>query len=108
MRIIKNDEEIILLKLADNSLVNYVRANLKDFIDDGFYTKIDSVWCYLDEFTNEYILLDEKEVRELRNYLNAPSPKEEEIYSQFNNKDISREETVKQLGELRLNRFIEA
>ena len=107
-RIIKNDEEIILLKLADNSLVNYVRANLKDFIDDGFYTKIDSVWCYLDELANEYILLNEKEIKELRDYLNAPSPKEEEIYSQFNNKDISREETIKQLGELRLNRFVEA
>ena len=113
-RSIANDDDIVVLKLADSTLAAYVRLNLKDFLTPeesegscSFYTITDTCWCYLDRNTNSYKVMSDEEVAELRKYFNAKSESEELIYSQFKDKTISRSEAVSQLGELRLNRFAE-
>lgn len=48
-RIIFVDNEIQALNLKLSTITTYVRSNLREMVEQGYYCKKDYRWCYLDE-----------------------------------------------------------
>lgn len=99
--------EIKELKLS--TLKIYVREELKELVLSQKFKKEDYQWCYLDKTKNQYILMTQQEIEELRFFFN---PKyaleiEEKLLVMFQEKEISEQEFRKELGDLRASLYIE-
>lgn len=108
-RLIKVDGDIQVLNWELSTLTVYARAELKALVDAGLYIREDYRWCYLDEKTNTYILMSDEEVAELRSYFSeenkAISAEEEELWSNYKDRIITREEFKNKLCDIRCNCF---
>lgn len=106
-RIIKVDNEIQALDLQLSTLTNYTRVQLKQLVDNGYYVRDDYRWCYLDKKVNKYILMNNEEVSELRSYFknSANLAKEEEVHSLMQQRVISSNDAINEIGKLRIDSF---
>ena len=106
-RIIKVDNEIQALDLQLSTLTNYTRVQLKELVDNGYYIRDDYRWCYLDKRVNKYILMSDEEVSELRSYFknSVNLAKEEEVHSLMQQRVISFNDAINEIGKLRINSF---
>lgn len=106
-RIIKVDNEIQALDLQLSTLTNYTRAQLKELVDNGYYIRDDYKWCYLDKEVNKYILMNDGEVSELRSYFknSVNLAKEEEVHSLMQQRIISSNDAINEIGKLRIDSF---
>lgn len=106
-RIIKVDDEIKALDWQFSTLTVYTRESLKTMIETGEYVRSDYQWCYLDKVANKYILMSEEEVAELREYFNlfskAQNEQEENAWSNYKQKLITKKELIENLGEMRFS-----
>lgn len=107
-RIIKVEDEIIVLDLQLSTLTVYVRDELRELINRGEYIKSDFRWCYLEPKQNKYILMSDEEVKELRNFFSESEDilKEEKVFSEYSSGDKGYQESSQALGELKINSFI--
>lgn len=106
-RIIKVDNEIQALDLQLSTLTNYTRVQLKELVDNGYYVRDDYRWCYLDKKVNKYILMNDEEVSELRSYFknSVNLAKEEEVHSLMQQRVISSNDAINEIGKLRIDSF---
>lgn len=106
-RIIKVDNEIQALDLQLSTLTNYTRVQLKELVDNGYYVRDDYRWCYLDKRVNKYILMSDEEVSELRSYFKNSTnlAKEEEVHSLMQQRIISSNDAINEIGKLRIDSF---
>lgn len=106
-RIIKVDNEIQALDLQLSTLTNYTRVQLKELVDNGYYVRDDYRWCYLDKRVNKYILMSDEEVSELRSYFKNSTnlAKEEEVHSLMQQRIISSNDAISEIGKLRIDSF---
>lgn len=106
-RIIKVDNEIQALDLQLSTLTNYTRVQLKELVDNGYYIRDDYRWCYLDKRVNKYILMSDEEVSELRSYFKNSMnlAKEEEVHSLMQQRIISSNDAINEIGKLRIDSF---
>lgn len=108
-RIIIVNGEIQALNLKLSTLTVYVRDELKELVESGYYVREDYRWCYLDKEKNQYVLMDEKEIERLRSYFHTreSDEQEENIWSCQEQGGITLEEAEKAVGELRRGNFIQ-
>lgn len=106
-RIIKIDNEIQALDLQLSTLTNYTRVQLKELVESGYYVRDDYRWCYLDKKVNKYILMSDEEVSELRSYFknSVNLAKEEEVHSLMQQRIISSNDAINEIGKLRIDSF---
>lgn len=107
--VISERTDIEVYDLSLDTIIVYTRANLKELVEDGFYTKVDPRWCRRDKYTNKYYLLSDEQVAELREYFKAAYQETEDvddaIWSQYKEKRISRKKAAELLGDLKLNSY---
>lgn len=108
-RIIIVDGEIQALNLQLSTLTVYVRDELKSLVKAGYYKRDDYKWCYLDKKKNQYILMSENEIKQLRSYFHTRQAEEEEenILSCQEQGGMTQEEADKAVAELRKSNFIQ-
>lgn len=108
-RIIQVDNEIRALDWTLSSLTVYTRENLKELIESGEYVRDDYRWCYLDKKNNKYHLMSDEEVSELRKYFSDKNKSyqedEENIWSNYKQRIITKQELIDGLGEMSMNCF---
>lgn len=106
-RIIKIDNEIQALDLQLSTLTNYTRVQLKELVESGYYVRDDYRWCYLNKKVNKYILMSDEEVSELRSYFknSVNLAKEEEVHSLMQQRIISSNDAINEIGKLRIDSF---
>lgn len=107
-RIIIVDNEIEALNLQLSTLTNYTRIELRELVDKGYYLRTDYEWCYLDKEENKYVLMNEKQIEELRSYFKNNSKnlaKEEEVYSLLKEKTITSDKAFEEIGKIRVDSF---
>lgn len=107
--IISEYKDIEVYDLSLDTTIVYTRANLKELIEDGFYIKADPRWCRRDKDINKYFLLSDEQVAELREYFKVAYKETEDIdddiWSQYKEKRISRKKAAELLGDLKLNSY---
>lgn len=108
-RIIYTEKGIYGLNLALSTLKVYVREQLKELVHKGYYDKGEYEWCYLDSEKNVYILMSKEEIEDLKNYFinKELTEQETEIWSKYSEKEITYEDAVNQVGQIRYGNFIE-
>lgn len=108
-RIIIVDGEIQALDWKLSTLTVYVRDELHDMIQDGYYTLMDYQWCYLNRDLNQYILMPEEDVKILRTYFQTKEllEAEENILSAAEQGSISKEACNSSIVELRKDNFVQ-
>lgn len=77
-RIIIVNGEIQALNWQLSTLTVYVRDELRELVEKGYYSRSDYRWCYLDESKNQYVLMDEEDIGRLRKYFHTKESDEEE------------------------------
>lgn len=106
-RIICVDDDIQAFNWELSTLTVYTREELKALVDSGEYIRDDYRWCYLDKATNKYVLMSDEEVAELRQnfstFKNEEIEVEENAWSQYKQKIITKQQLITALGEMRLN-----
>lgn len=110
-RILNEKEDIKIYDLSLDTITGYVRVNLKELLQDGFYQKSDYQWCCLKKDTQEYELLSEENIKELRSYFNdfysSNEEEVEKIWAEYNEGNIALNEAKEKIGQYRLNSFAE-
>lgn len=103
-RIISVDAAIVPLDLRLSTLTVYTRDNLQKLVDEGYYYKLKSNWCYLDKKYNIYREMTEEQIAELRSYFSLYSNEnyaaKESIWEMYTNKELSEKETNEALGQI--------
>lgn len=109
-RIIIVDEEIKALNLKLSTVTIYVRDNLKEMLEKGLYIKDDYRWCYLDKKADQYVLMSDSQVKELRSFFkesyNALLEQQENILTERKEGTITREEANSLIGEMQYKNFV--
>lgn len=108
-RIICIEDDIQVLDLKLSTITVYTRSNLKELLNQGYYELEDYRWCYLDKQDNKYVVMLDKQIKELRSYFsdyhNLNKEEQEDIYSQIQQGLISKQEGQARLGENVCNGF---
>lgn len=99
-RIIFVDNEIQALNLKLSTITTYVRSNLREMVEQGYYCKKDYRWCYLDEKAQVYKLMNEEEVAELRGYFKLANSEAEELYARYSDGEYTLKVYYENLGEV--------
>lgn len=107
-RIIIVDGEIQALNYKLSTLTIYVRDELRNLVESGYYQRGDYRWCYLDKDKNQYVLMSDEDVKRLREYFHTRESDEEEenILSAKEQGSISALEANEALNDLRQDAFI--
>lgn len=109
-RIIELEPSIEVYDLTLNTIISYTRVRLKELVEDGYYTKTNEAWCYLDYDCNKYILLSEEQVLELKSFFQQTYSKEmdeaDKIYGQYRTKEITHKQMVEALGNMQVNSYV--
>lgn len=108
-RIIMVDGEIQALDLQLSTLKVYVREQLKELVNIGYYVKDDYKWCYLDKLRNKYVLMNKKEIENLRTYFKTRDSidQEADIWAKQKEGELTKQEAYEQVGEIRYHSFLE-
>lgn len=103
-RIIFIEDEIQALDLELSTVTNYVRANLRELVEEGYYVKSDYQWCFLDKISNVYKVMTKKDIETLRSYFHRESIQDqtENIYTQQQEGDISIQEAERKIGKIEM------
>lgn len=107
-RIIFVDNEIQTLGWAFSTLEVYVREELKQMVEAGYYIKEDYRWCYLNKERNCYELLEDEDVKRLRSFFQTRDDveQEENIWSNLEQGHISQQEASEAVSKLRKDAFM--
>lgn len=108
-RIIIVDGKIQALGLQLTTLKVYVRDNLRELLEQGYYVKTDYRWCYLDKKQNKYLLMTDDDIKVLRSYFHTKEQDEaeENIWTKVEEGEIKLKEAEVAVGKLRINGFIQ-
>lgn len=108
-RIIVINGEIQALNWQLSTLTVYVRDELKELVQKGYYQRNDYRWCYLDKEKNQYVLMSNDEVERLRSYFRTreTDETEENILSAQEQGSISQEEANNRIANLRRSAFMQ-
>ena len=108
-RIIMVDGEIQALDLQLSTLKVYVREQLKELIEKGYYIKDDYKWCYLDRIKNKYVLMTDSEIKNLYSYFKTRESIEEEsiIWAKVNEGELDADAAYEKVGKMRYAFFLE-
>lgn len=108
-RIIMVDGEIQALDLQLSTLKVYVREQLKDLVNIGYYVKDDYRWCYLDKLRNKYVLMTKKEIDELKSYFETQNSidQEADIWAKQKEGEYTQQEAYEKVGQIRYHSFLE-
>lgn len=107
-RIIYVNGEIQALNLELSTLSVYVREQLRELVDKGYYLKEDYRWCVLDKKLNKYNLMSDKEIERLRSffYTRQDEEAEENILAEQEEGNLSVEEATQAIGELMMDAYM--
>lgn len=108
-RIIMVDGKIQALDLQLSTLKVYVREQLKDLVNIGYYVKDDYRWCYLDKLRNKYVLMTKKEIDELKSYFETQNSidQEADIWAKQKEGEYTQQEAYEKVGQIRYHSFLE-
>lgn len=108
-RIIIINGEIQALNWQLSTLTVYVRDELKELVQKGYYQRNDYRWCYLDKEKNQYVLMSDDEIERLRSYFRTreTDETEENILSAQEQGSISQEEANSCIAALRRSAFMQ-
>lgn len=106
-RIIIVDGEIEALNLQLSTLTNYTRVQLRKLVESGYYFRTDYQWCYLDKDKNQYILMTETQIKELRSFFDESRDieKEEQYMADFKEHLLTTDQITEILGKLKIKSF---
>lgn len=107
-RIISVEGEIQALDLKLSTITCYTRVNLKELVEQGYYTKTDYRWCYLDPNKNAYVLMSNEEVETLRGMFNFSIniKEEEDLLTELKEGNITQQEAYMRIGAEKNKRFL--
>lgn len=103
------DGEIQALDLQLSTLKVYVREQLKNLVNIGYYVKDDYRWCYLDKLRNKYVLMTKKEIDELKSYFETQNSidQEADIWAKQKEGEYTQQEAYEKVGQIRYHSFLE-
>ena len=107
-RIISVEGEIQALDLKLSTITCYTRVNLKELVEQGYYTKTDYRCCYLDPNKNAYVLMSDEEVETLRGMFNFSIniKEEEDLLTELKEGNITQQEAYMRIGAEKNKRFL--
>lgn len=107
-RIIFIDNELRDIDWTLSTTTVYVRSNLRLLVQNNYYNKGNSRWCYLDKKQNKYILLTNEEYADLKNFFKFDIDTSADLYMAYEEGELTSEEYANQLTDLHRICFLEA